>query len=350
MKQIGSAEKNDGTAIAASKHLNAASRSHVIVELAKETGHFLLENIALRPGLRMVIFNHAMPGNFRMSYEIEHAPLGFSFNLSQKIRLTLNCDGRRRVVERSPGDALVAYLPNTRGVVESPGGPVVGVSLYFTPHAFRDLFRETPECLKDLGINSGQALPKKGFFHQNAFNGDMSLVLRQIIECPYRGELRRLFLEAKALELVALRLWKSGKGTEKNASALNRRELDRIREVRHTLLARLDDPPSLTALSRLAGINRNKLNQGFKQLYGKTAFHFLRDARLSKARTLLQQTDLTLSEVAFSVGYNNQANLTKAFRAHFGQTPKTVRRQGMGANMALGETEPRPCRSFCSKG
>ena len=133
MKQIGSAEKNDGTAITASKHLNAPSRSHVTVEWAKEPGHLLLENIELRPGLRMVIFNHAMPGSFRMAYEIEHAPLGFSFNLSQKIRLTLNCGGKSRVVERSPGDVLMAYLPRTRGVVESQGGLVAGVSVYFTP-------------------------------------------------------------------------------------------------------------------------------------------------------------------------------------------------------------------------
>ena len=328
MKQIGLAEKNDGTAIAASKHLDAASRSHVTVEWSKESGHFLLENIVLRPGLRMIIFNRTMPGNFRMTYEIEHAPLGFSFNFSQKIRLTLNGGGKSRVVERSPGDVLMAYLPRTRGVVESQGGLVSGVSVYFTPHAFRDLFQETPECLKHLGIEPYRGLPEKRIFQQSPFNGDTGLILRQIFECPYQGEFRRLFLEAKVLELVAVKLADLEKGIERNVSPLNRRELDRIREVRHTLLARLDDPPSLTDLSRLAGINRNKLNRGFKQLYGNTAFNVLRDARLSKARTLLQETDLTLSEVAFSVGYNNQANLTKAFRAHFGQTPKTVRRGG----------------------
>ncbi len=328
MKQVGSGEKNDGATITASKFLNSTSRSNVIVECSKQNGDFLPENIALRPGLRMMIFNHTRPGNFRMAYEIEHAPLGFSFNLSQNIRLTLNGGGKNReVVERSPGDVLVAYLPRTRGIVESPGGRVAGVSLYFTPHVFRDLFRKTPECLELLGINSCRALPEKRLFRQSPFNGNIHLVLRQIFECPYRGELRRLFLEAKALELVALKLTEMENGLETNASALSHRELDRIREARHTLLARLDNPPSLTVLSRLAGINRNKLNRGFKQLYGNTAFNVLRNARLAKARSLLQQTDLTLSEVAFSVGYNNQANLTKAFRAHFGQTPKTIRRE-----------------------
>lgn len=321
------AVKTEGTVATASKRLNTASQSEIVAEYAKQDGDFLLENILLRPGLRMMIFNHIQPGGFRMAYEIEHAPLGFSFNLSQKIRLTLNGGGKSRGVERSPGDVLIAHLPRTRGVVESPGGRVAGASLYFTPHAFRDLFQEIPECLKHLGINPYRGLSEKRFFQQSPFNGDTGLILRQIFECPYQGEFRRMFLEAKALELVVLKLSELGNDAERNASALNRRELDRVREARHTLLARLDDPPNLTDLSRLVGINRNKLNSGFKQLYGKTAFNLLRNAKLSKARDLLQQTDLTLSEVAFSVGYNNQANLTKAFRAHFGQTPKTVRRE-----------------------
>ena len=184
------------------------------------------------------------------------------------------------------GDVLVAYLPRTRGVVESPGGRVAGVSLYFTPHAFRNLFQKTPECLKHIGLNPYRGPQEKRFFQQSPFNGDTGLILRQILECPYQGELRRLFLEAKALELVVLKLSELGNDAERNASALNRRELDRVRDARHTLLARLDDPPSLTDLSRLVGINRNKLNRGFRQLYGKTAFNVLRDGRLSKAGTL----------------------------------------------------------------
>ena len=319
---------NEGTVATASKYLNGVSPSEIIVNYAKQSADFLLENIYLRPGLRMMICNHTRHRGFRMVYEIEHAPIGFSFNLSQEIRMTLNGAGKSQVVERSPGDVLITYLPRTKGVVESAGGRVAGVSLYFTPNAFSDLFRKTPECLKHFGLTASRVQPEKRLFQQNAFNGGTGLILRQILECPYQGERRRLFLEAKALELVALNLFELANNDKRDAPTLNRQDLERVHEARHTLLERLEDPPSLTALSRLAGINRNKLNQGFKQLYGKTAFNLLRDARLSKARTLLKQTDLSLSEVAFSVGYNSQANFTKAFRAHFGQTPKTVRQPG----------------------
>lgn len=51
----------------------------------------------------------------------------------------------------------------------------------------------------------------------------------------------------------------------------------------------------------------------------------LRDARLSKARSLLEQTELELTEIAFAVGYNSQSNFSTAFRKYFGQTPKAAR-------------------------
>jgi len=310
----------------------------VVVDQDEKNGETLFENIALNSGLRMIVGNYVVPRRFRMAYEVERAPLTFCYNLSQRMRVTINsCDRNEQVVQRSPGDGAIAYLPKTRGMVESQGGRISGVSLHFSIPAFGELFDKIPECLKKLDIVHCGATRERRLFQQSPFNGDTFLVLKQILECPYKGELRRLFFEAKSLELVALKLSELENEDKKNASILTHQDLERVHEARCTLLARLEDPPSLTALSRLAGINRNKLNHGFKQLYGKTAFNVLRDARLSKARTLLQQSDLNLAEVAFSVGYNSQANFTKAFQRHFGQTPKTVRRQGMvGGSLETG--------------
>ena len=103
-------------------------------------------------------------------------------------------------------------------------------------------------------------------------------------------------------------------------------DVDRIKEAYHILLTRLENPPSLVDLSLTVGLNRNKLNRGFKVLYGGTAFTLLRQARLSKARLLLGNSDLSLSEIAFTVGYNSQANFTTAFRRFFGTPPNTFRR------------------------
>ena len=185
------------------------------------------------------------------------------------------------------------------------------------------MFGEIPECLKGLFTGYGDSGDKR-FYYKSQFNGVTFFVLKQILECPYKGETRRLFYEAKSLELVALKLAELGQNNSMELSGLSCKDLDRPREAYNILLTNLDHPPSLIDLGRLMGTNRNKLNQGFKEVYGDTVFNVLRNARMTRAWSLLEKTDLSLSKIAFLVGYNNQANFTTAFRRQFGKTPKKM--------------------------
>lgn len=301
----------------------------VDIRYSDARGYERFQIIDITPGLKMIITNHELRSSFKMTYEIEEAPIGFSYALSQRIRCTI-IDGTRarKVMERSGGEGVLAYLPRTRATVEVfPNNSMIGISLHFSVNTFYDLFKHVPECLGNLGFGIGRKSLGRRFYQQSRFNSNTLFVLRQILDCPYKGEIRRLFYEAKALELVALKLAEFGPDTLTEASDLNRTDIDRVREAYHILVTTLEAPPSLVDLSRLVGINRNKLNKGFKGLYGDTAFNVLRNARLSKARSMLKHTDISLSEIALAVGYNSQANFTTAFRRHYGKTPKTVRRE-----------------------
>ena len=304
------------------------------VDIDDGQGHPSLcyENIRIRTGVRLMVANHAAGRRVRMEYEIDRAPISFSYTLSERIRCTMRHGLRSsKVAERFPGDGVMAYLPQTTGTVDIfPDRRVAGVSLHFSVSAFKDLFPSLPQCLKHLDSDSESPSTGKPIYRQARFGPDTLDVLKQILQCPYAGNIRRLFFEAKALELAALKMAEFGQGREKWTSEPARRDTDRIREAYHILLARLDHPPSLVDLSRLVGINRNKLNRGFKVLFGDTAFNLLRYARLSQARKLLKDTKLSLSEIALAVGYNSQANFTTAFRNYFGKTPKTVRQEDFG--------------------
>ena len=267
-----------------------------------------------------------------MEYEIERAPVSFSYTLSERIRCTIRHGLRSSTVsERVPGDGVLAYLPQTTGTVEIfPDRRVVGVSLHFSVSAFKELFPSLPPFLEHLDADLCGPSASKPVYRQTRFGTDTIHVLDQILRCPYTGNLRRLFFEAKTLELAALKMAEFGQDRAKAPPHPGRRDIDRIHEAYHILATRLDCPPSLVDLSRIVGLNRNKLNCGFKALFGDTAFNLLRYARLSKARSLLKDTDLSLSEIALAVGYNSQANFTTAFRKHYGKTPKAVRMDKYG--------------------
>lgn len=286
------------------------------------------ENIRIRPGVRLMVANHTLKRPAHIDYEIDQAPISFSYTLSERIRCTMRHGLQSpKVEERIPGDGVLAYLPQTKGAIDIyPGRRLVGISLHFSVPAFKTLFPSLPQCLEHLDKKPGGASTIKPIFLKSRFSTGTFQVLKQIFQCPYTGDVRRLFLEAKALELVALKMAEWGQEKSVAPSALRHRDVDRIQEAYHILLTRLDNPPSLIDLSRTVGLNRNKLNRGFKVLFGNTAFNLLRHARLSKARSLLCDSDLSLSEIALAVGYNSQANFTTAFRKHYGKTPKTIRR------------------------
>ncbi|PIG95353.1 AraC family transcriptional regulator [Gloeocapsopsis sp. IPPAS B-1203] len=165
------------------------------------------------------------------------------------------------------------------------------------------------------------------FQHGGKTTSAMQTVLYQILHCPYQGVSRRLYLEAKAFELMALRLEQIASTSEAHSLIrLNNAQLDRLYHAKEILCDRLDNPPSLLELAREVGINHNKLKQGFRQVFGTTLFGYLHDCRMEKARCLLYQGRLTVASVANEVGYANAAKFASAFKRKFGITPSACRR------------------------
>ena len=63
----------------------------------------------------------------------------------------------------------------------------------------------------------------------------------------------------------------------------------------------------------------------FKKITGTTPHACLAAIRIERARKLLAETDLSITEVGARVGYNSQSHFTKIFRAATGLTPNTFR-------------------------
>ena len=91
------------------------------------------------------------------------------------------------------------------------------------------------------------------------------MAIHQILDSPYQGSLRRLYLESKTLELITHNLAQLvvDKNRHNSPFTLQSGDIERVREARDVLIRNLENPPSLLELARQVGINKNKLNQGF---------------------------------------------------------------------------------------
>ena len=98
-----------------------------------------------------------------------------------------------------------------------------------------------------------------------------------------------------------------------------------MRRVREYVDAHLGDSMDLATLAGVAGVSIHHFARGFKQSAGVTPHHYLTQKRVERAQNLLAHTDLSLSEIAYAVGFSDQSHLARHFRQMLGVTPGQFR-------------------------
>ncbi|MFQ4145901.1 AraC family transcriptional regulator [Chlorogloeopsis sp. ULAP02] len=193
------------------------------------------------------------------------------------------------------------------------------------PQEFFQSFGE--EDLEQVPIFLRQAVTDskvQPYYRQGEITQQMWLVLCNILQCPYQGLMKRMYLESQAMELITLyfQQFQEQEIHDHGFPGRKLRDVDRIYQAKDILLSNLENPPSLIELAREVGLNEFKLKRGFRQVFGTSAFKYLHDYRLEKARQLLALGEMKVEEVALRVGFDSRSYFASAFRKKFGLNPK----------------------------
>jgi len=97
-----------------------------------------------------------------------------------------------------------------------------------------------------------------------------------------------------------------------------------------------NDEITLEILSEKFGISVRSVNRRFKQATGKSPMQYLQQVRIENAQELLKTSNLSISEVAYSVGYPDNSYFSTVFRKAISLSPKEyrnlVRKKMFGVN------------------
>ena len=158
-------------------------------------------------------------------------------------------------------------------------------------------------------------------------------VINEIIHCPFKDELRKLFLWSKSIELLVLQaaLYAS---SEEHSFMLSHSDKQKLIDAKEILNERMDDPPTLSELSRLVMLNEYKLKKGFKALFGITVFGYVHQSRMNLAKRLLLGTDKSAKEIAYETGYSSPQYFSRAFKKEFGVSPNHIRKNPDSASFS----------------
>ena len=95
-----------------------------------------------------------------------------------------------------------------------------------------------------------------------------------------------------------------------------------LKKVQTILDKNLTDPSfNVTEFSEAVGMSRMQLHRKLKALTGLSATEFVRSQRLKLAADLLKKSDANVSEIGYSVGFNDHSYFAKCFKEMYGCSP-----------------------------
>jgi len=308
------------------RSLSAPEGVACLYELLPGQGNGYVELFAFADGLTMVVFNCEWREG--RTFEVFDADrLRFSFTLDLNISMDF---GSQIVDAHTPAWRLIN---NAADVVThetvAAGSKAVWVTVAFRRDYLDRFLADTSEAWSRPAMDCLQRSPAQSIVQDFPLDHQLNLITSNLVLLNADDQVYVALAHAKASELIAHALDRLLNQRDESPVAqprLRTRDREAIRLAADILLSNVADPPSVRELCTAVGVNRNKLNFGFREEFGASPAQYLEEQRLLRAYNLLLETDQLVYQIAADLGYASQSSFSTAFKRHYGLTPSAIRR------------------------
>lgn len=152
-----------------------------------------------------------------------------------------------------------------------------------------------------------------------------SLVLNLKAESEFEDNCNRLYVEALTSTLCTHLLWKYTNLPPRHNYKCRVSE-DKLKQAIEYINDNLDRQLKLSQIATQINISQDYFSRLFKQSMNISPHQYIIQQRLKLAMQLLDRGK-SIAQTAYLCGFSNQSHLYKAFRSHFGITPKAYQIQ-----------------------
>ncbi|NGF57018.1 helix-turn-helix transcriptional regulator [Parapedobacter sp. SGR-10] len=293
------------------------------IKLTTPKGNIQYKEQVLREYLSIIEGYYHMENDMTIAGKGDSALLEIQFNLSDKAISYQDKSGVEHVTQARSGNiAFLAAEENEARILFQKESsyhtfdvhlPLSLLNHYAGESKMFDHF--LAQIHRDISAN---LLPQNVHISPAIYN-----IIQDIKACTYEGLTRKIYLESKVYEIIAL-LYENVE-QQKEGCTLGAADQEKIHWAASIIRDNLEKPLTIIELAHRVGINQTKLKTGFRTLFQNTVFGYLQDIRMHQAKRYLLDTDISVQEIGMRLGYQNTSNFSIAFKKIHGYSPMKLR-------------------------
>ncbi|MGE4410785.1 MAG: helix-turn-helix transcriptional regulator [Sphingobium sp.] len=297
----------------------------LVVNMASRFATGVIDIVDINPSLSVAISDFVSPGS-PLTTIMDREVIKLNFQLSGGGQFDLGEDRAFRATEMT---ACICYQPV--GMVKQeryqPQERQLAATLMCEIPFLRSLVEDSVDSLPGPLRDVINGVPTGHFNMTVAGSPEMLAAAEALARRNGTSCFRQMEMQARSFELLyqffrrVQELEEGRNGRQK----LSRADCERLESARNFIELHYGLPLTITRIARHAGMSETKLSGTFKERFGCTVMGYLMQTRMERARHLLRDSDLAITQVALEVGYEHSGNFSTAFRRLYGITPRAFK-------------------------
>lgn len=300
-----------------------------VLAFNNQIGHGNIRNIYFDWGVSLLDYDVKFNDDLKIVYKItEETPIEFLFVSAGKLKYS-NADDANYVELERFQNVIISNEINSKNVYVFPSKVNVQLNVIRVLSAeYKKKKNNNISSLEDtlLSIFRGKTenLPYK---HLGGYNLKIASVIRALNNTKGSGIVKSLSIEGQLNLILALQIaeHKSYINDEILPDSLSKDDIKKIHDIAHYIIDNVSHYMTIKTLSKESGLTPKKLQAGFKLIYSKSVNEYIRQIKLEIGRDLIKNTNMSISEIVYSIGYRSRSYFSKVFFEKYNILPTEYR-------------------------
>ena len=193
--------------------------------------------------------------------------------------------------------------------------PYLAIKLAVDSGTVLSLLRELPDLEPAKGTSRGVCVCPVA--------AEMVAAVERLVASLADDHKRRVLTPMIIREILFYGL-QSPQGEQLAAFVTRDRHHARIADVLRHIQTHFSEPLDINALADIASMSQSSLHQHFKAVTNASPLQYIKAIRLHRAQHLLSDSQLSVSEAAWQVGYQSLSQFSREYKRLFGDVPSRV--------------------------